>query len=206
MNRIAIYFALAISAVFFFNSQAAISQRPAQQVSDAYEDNSLKYNLSYSCCWYDDGYSHSRSIFEEIDAGKPIDKKVRYVFDCAAEKFDLENDIRLVTIRFSFTDGENPQGYFVREFVDSARQSALAVEFGSLNSGFVRENVRKSFYFRLDAAIDYAAFARAKNITSKLLFTKPDGSYAYEISNSGALCGLRYYSARNQKEYFLLIK
>lgn len=179
---------------------------PAANSKSLGDDRDQRYDCSYSGYFIVDGESYTQTIFTKSDEEASGSPKEKWVFHCPTEKSLRENGIRAIIIRYSFASGEEAKGYYVREFVDTARRQAIAVEYGSTETGFLRDDTRKAYFLPLDTLADYQQFGQANNITSKLLFNKSDGSYAYELFNGKALFGLRYYSALNHREYYFVLK
>ncbi len=205
MKRIAICLFIAIYAICLCGSyaNAQVSNRKSGEVRDERDQG---FNCSYSGCFIVNGVSYAQTIFSKSGEEASVGPKEKYVFHCPTEKSLRENGIRAIIIRYSFASGEGAKGYYVREFVDTARGQAIAVEYGSTETGFLRDDTRKAYFLQLDTLTDYQQFGQANNITSKLLFNKSDGSYAYELFNGKALFGLRYYSALNHREYYFVLK
>lgn len=125
---------------------------------------------------------------------------IDYDLDCKPSTEKMKNT-KSKLINFEYNDTKTEFNYYISEFIDTATHTALAIEYGSIHNRLTEDSVKESYLLPVDRAEPYARFHKQIDLLEVNKYVHSNGSYLFEVYDKGVLCGIRYFSVTNQKEY-----
>ncbi len=166
-----------------------------------------KPNIEYMCVF--NGMTRqgkSLEILTVVDSQSDSRFAALHLMDATGATERL-NSTRLKLINYDWDTVRRHFNYILSEFVDTASSSMFAIEYGNkalVNPG---DSVKMVSYLLPIERIDlFAPFHKTPDLVEKEVYSAPNGSYLYEIFDKQQLCGIRYYSVANSKEYKMFFR
>lgn len=117
------------------------------------------------------------------------------------------NNTKIKLINFDWDTVNRQFNYIISEFVDTASNSMFAIEYGNKVLANPVDSVKMISYLLPVERIDlFAPLHKAFDLVEKEVYSSPNGSYLYEIFDKQQLCGIRYYSLANSREYLMFFR
>lgn len=128
-----------------------------------------------------------------------------WLLDCKPATQELRHTL-IKMINFSFNENLGEFDYFINEFIDTSKNKMLSIAFGSIHNKAHENNTLEFYLLPIDREEPFARFHNPANLSEVQKYTHTNGSYLYEIYDNNVLCGIRYYSITNEKEYRMFFR